>query len=330
MRCTHVIKIAFQEERPMRDIQIFLSTYNGEKYLCEQLDSFVGLSNFDRIKVLIRDDGSKDGTRAILEKYKEKYGFDVIFGENVGLNASMHELVLHSDPECRYFAFSDQDDVWLADKLSRAVDMLSGAEDSDVPTLYAASSSITDEELNIIGGTMIPKRKLSFYNAMVQNVCVGHTQVCNRAAIELLKLGHSPDVMVMDYWVYTLVSATGRVVYDPVYTTLYRQHGSNVIGYSSSRWSNLKKRLGRLKSRQSEKNTRQLRAFLQLYGDYIPKEFLAEAERFLKRQRNFFTRLGYIFTTKAYRQSFLENIIFRMMYLFGRYKITKSKERDNK
>ena len=319
------VRLPYVKEHSMEDVQILLSTYNGEKYLREQLESFIALSNFDRIKVLIRDDGSTDGTRAILEEYAVRDDFEIFYGENVGLNASMHELVLRSDSECKYFSFSDQDDVWLPDKLERAVTLLADAADSDVPTLYAASSSITDEELNVIGTTMIPKKKFSFYNAMVQNVCVGHTQVCNRAVMELLKLGHSPDVMVMDYWVYTLVSATGRVIYDPVYTTLYRQHGSNVIGYSSSRWQNFKKRVRRLKTRKSEQNTKQLAAFLELYGDKIPEEYLKEGNKFLKKQRNFFTRLGYIFTTKAYRQSFAENIVFRLMYLFGRYKIKKFK-----
>lgn len=311
----------------MKDIQIFLSTYNGEKYLREQLDSFVALDGFaERIKVLIRDDGSKDGTWEILEEYREKYGFQIIRGENVGLNASMHELVMHSDPECKYFAFSDQDDVWLPEKVMRGVEKLLPYENSEKPALYAASSTLVDVELNELGHTMIPKRAPGFYNAMVQNVCVGHTQVCNRKTVELLKKGHSPDVMVMDYWVYTLVGATGDIVYDPVYTTLYRQHGNNVIGYSSSKWKNFKMRLGRLKSRRSERMTRQLAAFLELYGDDIAPEYKKEGEKFLRKQRNFFTRLGYIFTTKAYRQSFVENIVFRLMYLFGRYKIKKDKE----
>ncbi|MBR2465409.1 MAG: glycosyltransferase [Clostridia bacterium] len=310
----------------MKDIQIFLSTYNGEKYLRAQLNSFLTLSNFERIKVLIRDDGSTDGTRAILEEYSERYGFEVIFGENVGLNASMHELVLASDPACRFFAFSDQDDVWLSNKLYRAAERLAPFAESDIPVLYAASSTLVDEQLRKIGHTAIPKRKPSFYNALVENVCVGHTQVCNRAAIELLKLGHSKDVMVMDYWVYTVVSAFGRIVYDPVYTTLYRQHGKNVIGYSSSRWSNFKMRLKRLSSRRSELNTKQLAAFLDIYGSSIPDDYRREGERFLNKQKNFFTRAGYIFMTKAYRQKRTECLVFRLMYLFGRYKIKKYKE----
>lgn len=320
--------MASARRRMMKDVQILLSTYNGEKYLREQLDSYLGLSCFDRIKVLIRDDGSTDGTREILLEYRDRYGFEVFFGENVGLNASMHELVMRADDSCSYFSFSDQDDVWLPDKIERAVAELSPYMDSKVAVLYAACSTLVDGELKPLGGhTLIPKRGASFYNALVQNVCVGHTQVCNREAIQLLRLGHSDDIMVYDYWVYTLVSAVGKIIYDEKETTLYRQHSSNVIGYSPSKWSNFKMRLARLKTRRSEQNTRQLRAFLQLYGDKIPSEYEREGRKFLERQRNFFTRLGYIFVTRAYRQTFLENVVFRMMYLFGRYKM-KIKERN--
>ena len=94
----------------MKKIEILLSTYNGEKYLREQLDSFISLENYSDVKVLIRDDGSTDSTRAILEEYRIQHGFEVILGDNIGLNASMHLLMLAADRECEYFAFSDQDD----------------------------------------------------------------------------------------------------------------------------------------------------------------------------------------------------------------------------
>jgi hypothetical protein len=123
-----------------------------------------------------------------------------------------------------------------------------------------------------------------------------------------------------------VVTAFGQAVYDNKQTTLYRQHGNNVIGYSSSKLANLKMRLRRVRSRRSEKNTLQLMAFLRVYGEVMKPEYKAEGEKFLKKQRNFFTRLGYVFTTKAYRQRLIECFIFRMMYLFGRYNVKKFKE----
>lgn len=301
-------------------IQILLSTYNGEAHLREQLNSYLGLDGFDKVKVLIRDDGSTDGTLEILKEYVDKHGFELIEGENIGLNASMHELIKACDTEnCKYFAFSDQDDSWLPCKLERARTALDALDDS-VPNLYAASSSLTDESLNITGHTLIPKRPLTFYNAMIQNVCVGHTQVCNRELIKLLRLHFSDDIYVHDSWNYTIASAFGKVIYDNEQTTLYRQHESNAIGYKSG-FSSFLMRVKRLKSGKSRRYSYQLRAFYDLFGEEIPKPFRDEMDRYFKKQRNFFTRLGYIMTTKMYRQTKIEGIVFRLMYLFGRYKI---------
>ena len=304
----------------IKRIQILLSTYNGEKYLREQLDSFTRLSNFGAVKVLIRDDGSTDSTPEILREYSEKYGFEIYYGQNLGLNLSLHTLIKKRDKSCDYFAFSDQDDVWLEDKLLRAEETLS-ALDASVPTLYCAPSYIADEALDIKGVTFIPKRKLSFYNAMIQNVCIGHTEVMNGALMDLLAREYSDDIMVTDYWTYLLASVSGKIVYDTKPTTLYRQHGKNVIGYESSRMRALKVRINRVKSKKSTKNARQLLAFITLYKDIISKEYLFEAERFFASQKNFFSRLLYVFKSKAYRQTKIETLIFRLMYLFGRYNV---------
>lgn len=303
-----------------KEFQILLSTYNGERYLREQLDSFTRLSNFDAVKVLIRDDGSTDSTPEILREYAEKFGFEIHYGENVGLNASLHTLLGLRDRECKYFAFSDQDDVWLEDKLTHAKEALSAADQS-IPYLYSATSHLTDEKLNIKGTTFIPKRKLSFYNAMVQNVCIGHTEVMNATLAALLEREYTDDIMVTDYWTYLLASATGEIIYDKTPTTLYRQHGRNVIGYESSRIRALKVRVNRVKTKISVKNARQLRAFITLYKDVIPKDYVFEAERFFNCQRSFFSRLSYVFKSKAYRQTKIETLIFRLMYLFGRYNV---------
>jgi len=307
----------------MIKIQILLSTYNGEAHLREQLESFLSLDNANEVSVLIRDDGSCDSTRLILDEYSKKDNFKVIYGENIGLNRSLYELLLAADRECDFFAFCDQDDVWLSDKLTRARDALSTGRD-DIPRLYAACSHLTDAELNITGHTLIPKRT-DFFNAMVQNVCIGHTQVFNRAHLKLLSSAFTDKMMIMDYWSYLVAAAFGNIIYDKKPTTLYRQHGSNVIGYSNSFIGTLKTRVARVKTKKSIGNARQLKAFIDIFGDSMKKEHRSEVERFFNKQKNFFTRLAYIFTARAYRQTFLETLIFKLMYLFARYNIDYKK-----
>lgn len=313
----------------MKKIQILLSTYNGEKFIREQLDSYLALDNFNNVKVLIRDDGSSDSTVEILREYRNKYGFEVLEGNNIGLNASMHELILRRDKSCSYFAFSDQDDVWLPDKLSSAVNFIEEQKCS-APLLYAAMSYITDEELHITGKTFAPQKKLSFYNAITQNVCIGHTSVFNEELAVLLDRNYPVDIYtrihIIDYWTYMLAGACGKVVFEFKPTALYRQHGNNVVGYKSGVRSLFMRLRRALTTDNANKNSRQLKAFLETYSDIIPEEYKAEGEKFLKKQKNVFTRLGYVLTTKAYRQTRGENLIFRLMYLFGKYKIKSKKE----
>ncbi len=306
----------------MKRIQILLSTYNGEKYLREQLDSFAALENFAEVKVLIRDDGSRDGTRSLLKEYRERYGFEVIYGENVGLNASMHRLLCAADGRCDYFAYADQDDKWLPDKLSRAIAALDERE-SGAPLLYSARSTLTDESLSPIGKTLFPRREPSFYNAMIQNVCPGHSQVFNRALLEILRRHLAPHTYVIDHWIWLCATAFGTFLLDPEPTTLYRQHGHNVIGYGASRAELLRNRFRQVFRDVPRKHAAQLSDFLAFFGGEMPEAYRKEAERFLGA-KGFFGRLRYLFRRRVFRQGVFENACFGFVYLLGRY---ENKER---
>ena len=309
-------------------IQILLSTYNGEKYLRPQLDSYLALTGVDELKVLIRDDGSTDGTLSILREYRDKYGFTVIEGENLGLNRRMYALVAARDKDCAFYAVSDQDDVWLPHKLSRAVEFVSESG-SEMPILYAGTSYLVDEELAVKGRTHTPRKPLNFYNAMVENMCIGHTLVMNRALMDIYSSGYSEGIFVFDYWAYLLASSVGKVIFDKEPGTYYRQHGSNVIGYKASRIWMLKVRIKRVFTGKSYYNARQLSAFLETYGELIHEDHKKEACRFFAMQRSFFTRLGYIFITKAFRQGRGEGVIFRLMYLLGKYNFKKTSTKES-
>lgn len=304
----------------MKKTQILLSTYNGEKHLREQLDSFINLNNFKDIKVLIRDDGSNDGTIAILKEYEEKYNFEIILGKNVGLAKSMFELMARCDMECEYFSFSDQDDVWLPNKLERAVKSLE-KENPQKPVLYGCRSSLTDEKLNIFGNTATPKREISFYNAMIQNVIPGHTQVCNRTLINLIRTRYSDKIYMIDLWFYMVASSVGKIVFDTECTTLYRQHKNNTLGYETNFIKKNIQRLKRLHKKETHKNIVMLYDMCNKYSDIMPAEHVEELKKFFSMQHSFINRLRYIITTKAYRQSGYENIIFRVMYLLGKYNL---------
>ena len=108
-------------------VSVLMSTYNGEKYLHEQINSILGQQGVE-IHLLIRDDGSSDGTVEICKEYAKKYNQITFYqGENLGVGKSFLDLLKHA-PDADYYSFADQDDVWLEDKIIRAVTMIKKAE----------------------------------------------------------------------------------------------------------------------------------------------------------------------------------------------------------
>lgn len=305
-----------------KKIQILLSTFNGEKYLREQLDSILKQESVKNTKVLVRDDGSTDHTLEILKEYNHDYGFEVVIGENVGVNDSMFWLFTHCDLSCDYFALSDQDDVWLPEKLKTAVDHLRSFDDSK-PALFASCSEIVDEELQFLGSSLVPKKGLSFFNAMVQNVTPGHTQVFNRAMmLEVIEKGVS-DVHVIDWWLYLVATGVGEIAFDNNFTVKHRQHGGNAVGYQVNLWKQTLQRFRKVRSDKGNSISRQLRAFYNLYGQSLGEENKREAERFFTCQVNPFKRIGYVATCQAYRQTWSENMAFKILYVLGKYNLSR-------
>ena len=104
-------------------VTVVMSTYNGEKYISEQIDSILK-QNCVRVKLYIRDDGSKDNTRQMIEEYAKRYdNIYYEFGENVGFSKSFL-YALKNAPDAQYYAFSDQDDVWSEDKIITTIALI--------------------------------------------------------------------------------------------------------------------------------------------------------------------------------------------------------------
>lgn len=304
-----------------KKIQILLSTYNGERYLREQLDSFLSLDNFRDCKVLIRDDGSTDRTPGILREYEKAEGFGVLYGSNIGINASYMELLKRSDPSCEYFSISDQDDVWQPNKLTAEVQMIASCPNQAIPILCASRTQITSESLEPIGMSALPVRGLSFYNAMVQNVCPGHTQVFNQKLRNLLLQGNISHAHVLDWWVYLIASSLGQVVYVEECTVLHRQHEGNAVGYQLDPLQLFFTRLKRVRSNEAAQITLQLKDYLSDYGKILPEEYRLEAEHFLNSQDCFRKRTAYAFRGKCFRQTKGETLLVRCLYAVGKYRI---------
>ena len=301
-------------------VQILLSTYNGETYLRAQLESFLDLENINSCRILIRDDGSTDGTRNILEEYRTKSNFQIVCGKNWGTTKSYEWLIRNSDPSCDYFAFSDQDDVWLPQKLSIAIEALEQLS-GQTPALFGSRTCVTDQALHPIGVSVPLKRGTSFYNAMVQNVLPGHTQVFNRALWTLLAERGLYGAHVVDWWVYLAASGLGKVVFSNAVTVLHRQHDSNSIGYRVGALRGLQKKLIYLIQGKGNSISLQLSAFLKCYGDILPAAYQDEVRAYLEGLTTISARLKYLRHSQVFRQESGEDVAFRLLYLLGKYNL---------
>lgn len=207
-------------------VAVVMSTYNGEAYLEEQVRSILGQLPAEGW-LLVRDDGSRDGTVRMLQALADPR-VRIILGENLGCARSFLTLLSWVPAEAEMIMLSDQDDVWLPGKIRRAWDKLSQVEG---PALYCSRQRLVDAQLRPISCSAPWPRGASFPNALAENIVTGCTAALNAAALRLVtRCGDAARIQFHDWWMYLVLSAFGTVVTDPEPTLLYRQHGRNVIG----------------------------------------------------------------------------------------------------
>ena len=235
-------------------VHVLLATYNGERFLRQQWESIAAQEGV-RVVLHVGDDGSTDGTAEILRALAAQPSGAI---EEVRWlqapprrSAARNFMVLLADavgsgPEARWFAFCDQDDIWLPGKLQAALAVLAPYEHDARPALYGGRTVAVDEDDREAGLSPLFERPPAFRNAIAQSIMGGNTMVLNRAAALLLTSGPLPEVVSHDWWSYQLVTGVGGFVhYDPRAFVRYRQHGNNAVG-SNLGWRARMLRLRRL------------------------------------------------------------------------------------
>ncbi len=301
-------------------VQILMSTYNGEKYLKQQIDSIFNQSiGLDRLFLLVRDDGSKDNTLSILEEYKNKFpnNFDYFTGENLGPCYSFLDLVSKANLDFKYFAFSDQDDFWSPEKLEMAVNILENKNNS-IPQLYSSKYTIVDSNLREIEGQSAKKVNFTtFENSLIENVATGCTEVFNKEMLLLLNKVNETKTQgffMHDWVLYMLGTSLGEYYYDENSYLLYRQHENNVLGASRSKVNNLTRKFKLFSKYRSDNIIRKHnKAFLDVYEDFVTSDKNLMLNQFSRKSvlNNF--KLG--FNKKLKRQKFIDELIFRFLII---------------
>lgn len=216
-------------------VTILLPTYNGVRYLPEQLESIASQTH-KNWQILASDDASTDGTADILRAFGRAHPLTILDGPGQGHVGNFLHLLMSvpqgENANGNAVAFCDQDDIWLPNKLTVALDWLSQVP-KDQPALYCSSRLIWDPIRNSRQPSLTYARAPTFANACVENIAPGNTIVLNVAAAQLacILAETAQGIYAHDWWLYLLITGVGgQVLYDPEPHLLYRQHDSNAIG----------------------------------------------------------------------------------------------------
>lgn len=302
----------------MNSVLIMLSTYNGQKYIREQLDSLYNQKDVD-IHILVRDDGSKDDTVKILNEYREKQGkMTIRVDENIGAAMSFHTLMSYAYseyPNFDYYAFSDQDDVWYEDKLFSAIQQLFDNKGD----LYYCKAIVTDSHLNKIRDLWY-EHDLSLQYLMFRQPALGCTQVMtNQYFMFCTKLFKKyiqkkpPLIELHDVWTMWISQMIGaKVIVDNSIHMLYRQHGNNVTSHNKE---NTIQKIQRV-SKRARKHASNTSTNLKIIGDLLQKRLTPNAIEVLSKMNNYKKSISQTLSFAFYMQKYFHSFSIKAMVMY--------------
>ena len=294
-----------------KKVQILLSAYNGKKYIETQLDSILN-QTWSNLEILVRDDGSTDGTRELLTEYSSTHPrVHVYLEKNIGLVQSFFRLMELSDAD--YIGFSDQDDFWLPEKVERAVEKV---EKCMGPALYCGNQILVDSNLTPLpGNEELPEKRPGFGNAVVESMCSGCTALMNRRLRDIvIEKGIPRHAIWPDWWCYLVASYLGTMIFDRNAYILYRQHEDNQLGSSRSELKMLKNKYDFWRKTRGQLGA-QLRDFKERFRGNADKDALVDL--LLSSGGNIGARLRLAASREVYRQNAFDNFVVKCLYLLG-------------
>lgn len=286
-------------------IVVLMSTYNGEKYIREQIDSILSQKSVN-LYLLIRDDGSKDSTISILKEYEKNDNVKVVYGENIGAKESFLWLIDNA-PSSNYYSFSDQDDVWNSDKLISAVSILKKYG----YVLYHGLAGKVDRNLKPIYTS--PYQPIDSFGAALLSSATGCTMVFTNKLMGKLRLYHPTRISMHDAWVYRVCYALGyKVYYDPVSHMKYRQHENNVSGGQMT----FTQKYNRILKNKDLK----YKVALDIYDGFkneMPITQKETIELFLDYKKNFYGKLKVLISNRFNQKKFFTTIQNKILFMLN-------------
>ncbi len=304
-------KYRLMEKSTNKTVCVLMSTYNGGKYVSMQIDSILAQEGVD-ITLIVRDDGSNDNTTLILDEYKSKGLLTWYSGANKGPAYSFWDLLLRAG-DYKYYAFADQDDVWLKEKICAAVEKIKLAS----PFLYFSKKTLVDNDLNEMNRKDDRIRGTSLEFSLLRGFASGCTMVFNDVLYkELVK--YTPEVMTMhDSWILKVAGAIGEIYYDPISYILYRQHGRNTIG-NQTRLTIARRHLRNgIKYRYDNDRSKMAGQLVNIYGTMMDARDIKHSKWLANIRISHLTRWKMAFSTYYKTQRPSEIILLKLGFLLG-------------
>lgn len=303
-------------------ISILLCTYNGEKYLEDQLQSFENQTITDNLNILVSDDGSLDKTKKILSNFKKtsKIPTKVIFRKTTkGFSSNFTFITSRNILKSDFYAWSDQDDIWINNKLERALIELNNINPK-VPAVFSSRTIITNDRNIKIGESKKFTKPYVFQNALVQSIAGGNTMVFNESARILFNLAcKTKKISSHDWLMYIVITGSGGIfICESTPLVRYRQHNKNLIGANISLGSIFQR--VRLLFMGNLKNSISInKSSISLIENFLTNENKSIYNEFYKaRNCNIINKFFKFLKLRIYRQGYAENFLFYIALLFNK------------
>ena len=287
-------------------IAILMCTYNGARYLKEQLESIQD-QDYKNWTLYVNDDGSKDLTLEILRGYQKKWGLKKLIirrGPRKGFCQNFLQIINDTKITADFYFLSDQDDIWMPHKLNHAIKKLSKFNASS-PLLYCARTTyVSSDAKRIIGQSDLFLKTPSFSNAIVQSIAGGNTMAFNNHLRRVAQHYPKADVVSHDWWLYILNELTGgKTFYDQESTIFYRQHSHSLIGSNTGFMAKLKRFRMLLSGTFRIYNSKHLKVLRKIYKDRLGRNTKLVDQFYIRRDQSLKVRWRMIQDLGIYRQT---------------------------
>ena len=308
-----------------KKIYILLATYNGEKYLKDQLDSLFEQTN-QHWTLWIHDDNSKDNTVNIIKKYKSKYPDQIEFLDDDistgGAKENFTYLLDNINDDYDYIMFCDQDDIWLENKIEVTLNKMVEIEKENIgipllihTDLYIYENEKKNEYIKFMEYQKLNYRFDTLNRLFMQNIVTGCTMMINKKGIK--KISDIPkEALMHDWWAAIVVSAFGKIGFVNRATILYRQHDNNTVGAKKRDLTFFVNKIFNPISLKG--NFLQIYKFKTLYYSSLDEHSKYLVDIFLSLQKKSYVKSRYLmFKHKIYKHGIMRNIAL----FFGKVKL---------